>query len=308
MKARWIIHIAITVALVVLVEIVVGWGPLLKTWETVDPLSGAGAVGLLLASYALRAARLVDFFEEISLRRSPACLQVSVIHNFYNNLLPMRTGEVSFPILMNRAFGIDVRTSIATLLWFRLLDLLAVALMGAAVLALIFHLWPVAVVIVAAALVMPLWLATALRRTLDLIGRLRPAWADHLDIARKGWPDRAATTWRFWAWTVLNWIVKLWAFVIVFRWFIDIDPSRALLAVIGAEVTSVLPIHSVAGLGTYESGAVVALTLLGEPGKYALTAAINLHLWIIGITFVTGLIAFALGAPRSNVTRDRPDG
>ena len=48
-------------------------------------------------------------------------------HNLFNNLLPMRAGEASFPVLMRRYFDVPLARSLAALLWFRLMDVHALA-------------------------------------------------------------------------------------------------------------------------------------------------------------------------------------
>jgi uncharacterized membrane protein YbhN (UPF0104 family) len=92
----------------------------------------------------------------------------------------------------------------------------------------------------------------------------------------------------------VNWIVKLGVFAWVLRMFIDASWAAAWLASIFGDATSVLPIHGVAGAGTYEAGVVAALVPIGFSAGTALRGAVNLHLFLLGSTLLGGLVAMVL--------------
>jgi len=84
----------------------------------------------MLASYVLRAWRVADHF---AIRgHFGAVLSLNLQHNLWNNLLPMRAGELSFPLLMKQQFGTDPAYALAGLFWIRLIDaqVLAALAMG----------------------------------------------------------------------------------------------------------------------------------------------------------------------------------
>jgi hypothetical protein len=59
---------------------------------------------------------------------------------------------------------------------------------------------------------------------------------------------------------------------------------------VAGELTSVLPIHGIAGAGTYEAGVVLVLSPLGVATDNALIAAADLHLFLLGFSLlVAGL-------------------
>jgi hypothetical protein len=203
----------------------------------------------------------------------------------------MRTGELSFPLLMQKEFSIGYKKSTAALVWLRVLDLMAILLIAGFTLCLALRIELLSIAIAMSTIILPLWLASGFDLIADWMERFRPHWQEHIAEFRQGWPNDNREVWKSWFWTLLNWVVKLGSFAIVFQWFIEIEWSRALFAIIGAEMSSVLPIHSVAGAGTYESGAILGLSILDDFSKDAVIAAINLHLFIIGMTLITGLIA-----------------
>ena len=100
---------------------------------------------------------------------------------------------------------------------------------------------------------------------------------------------------RAWFWTLFNWVVKLAVFAWILILFAPLlSPAVALLGAIGGDLTSVLPVHGVAGAGTYEAGVMAALLPFGVPAAQALMAAVNLHLFMLGLSLAGGALALAL--------------
>jgi glycosyltransferase 2 family protein len=292
---KWVFHISFLLILVLLVEIMIGWSTLLKPWGSIPVDKLLIAIFLLLTSYLFRALRLVFYFDEIRVASSLACLRLSVIHNFYNNLLPMRSGELAFPLLMSKQFQIPYQKSLTALLWLRLLDLAAILMIGGIAALLVFDFKWIAMLSVLFIILLPLWLASWFNHFSRLLLRRKPEWEEKIEMIRQGWPQHRMAIWRSWGWTLLNWVVKLISFALVLQWFIDLQAVYALVAIISAELSSVLPIHSVAGFGTYESAALIGLSIFGQSSAEALKAVVNLHLFVIGMTLISGFIAQLLG-------------
>jgi uncharacterized membrane protein YbhN (UPF0104 family) len=287
----------------VFIQAYIGWAALLAPWRSLAAGPLAGAIILVFLSYGLRAWRVYDYFQQPMAGRFGLCLRLSLQHNLLNNLLPMRTGEVGFPVLMARYFDIPARRSLPALLWFRLLDLhtlltlgLVIAggrLLGGALTLLLTALW----------LLVP-WLAFRLYRPwLGAIGQ-RPGrlWALLRDILHS-LPHDAGHFWRAWLWTVLNWLVKLAVFAWVLQRFAALPWAAAWVGVAAGDLTSVLPIHGVAGAGTYEAGVVAGLVPFRVDAATALQAAVNLHLFVLGCTLLSGVVSLLLprGAARNSV-------
>jgi uncharacterized membrane protein YbhN (UPF0104 family) len=77
--------------------------------------------------------------------------------------------------------------------------------------------------------------------------------------------------------------------------------AAAVMGVAAGDITSVLPIHGVAGAGTYEAGVVAGLVPFGLPASAAVQAAVNLHLFVLGSTLLSGLLSVFL--PRNSEAR-----
>ncbi len=298
-----LIALLLFVAMLVAVEWWLGWATLLAPWREQSLASVLGAVGLTFVTYGLRALRLYDYFRREMRGGFARCLKLTLQHNLLNNLLPMRSGELSFPLLMARYFDVPVVRSVPVLLWFRLLDLhtlIGLAVVAAAML----WLPPIQAALLGVCWMVLPWFAYR------LAGRLRghlasrsTRWAGRLTEALDALPTSHAAFFRAWGWTVVNWVVKIAVFAWVLALFLPVSTPLAWLGAIGGDLTSVLPVHGVAGAGTFEAGVVAALAPFGVTPAQALPAAINLHLFILASTLIGGLLSLPL--PGRNL-RARP--
>ncbi|MBI3777259.1 MAG: flippase-like domain-containing protein [Gammaproteobacteria bacterium] len=291
---KLVLGLLVFLGCVIAVQIYYGWDRVLAPWLTVAPGALLTTLILTFISYALRSLRVYDYFH-IQLRgRFMLCFKLTLQHNLLNNLLPMRTGEISFPVLMARYFDVSATTSVPVLFWFRLMDL---------------H----ALVAIALLAVGDAWLAQNYLLPVTLLWLLLPlaAYLAHNGLARKfasashgikkylakiltSLPQTPREFWRAWLWTWINWLVKLGVFAWVFQLFAPVSWSVAGLAAIAGDITSVLPFHGVAGAGTYEAGIVAALLPFNIAPEIALAAAVNLHLFLLGSTLLGGLVAVFL--------------
>lgn len=280
------------------VEYWLGWKNILQPWTNLSWKQLLIAVALLLVSYGLRTWRLYDYFP--ALRPYPvACLRLTLLHNVFNNLLPARTGELSFPMMMKRYFGINYAHSVSALLWFRFLDLHCI---------LAFAIYPLLVVTPLRRLAIPiilLWmlippLVYLLRNKIELhfIGK-NGRLSELVQKTLFGLPNTTLGFLKSWALTWLNWLVKLLTLVWVLDQFIDgVTWNVLITAVVAGELTSVLPIHAPAGIGTYEAGIIAAL-LPFLSLVTATSAAINLHFFVLGSAIIGGLVGWLLPKPKT---------
>ena len=126
----WAIGVLLLVSLVLIVQLSVGWSALLSAWEVVPIASLTGAAALVFISYAIRAARVQYYFGADTRGHHLATLRIFLIHNLLTNLLPLHSGEISFPLMMKRAFDIPIVRTVPGLMYLRLLDLYAIVVLG----------------------------------------------------------------------------------------------------------------------------------------------------------------------------------
>jgi len=282
----WVFGTALLLGLAFLVHRSVGWGALLVPWGELGFGALATASTLILVSYALRALRVHDFFRPSTQGRFLGTFRLVLIHNLLNNLLPMRSGEASFPILMSREFGVPFARSIPGLLFLRLLDLHFVLLLGLVVL-----FWNGGwVAWLGPLLLLPLpYLAFKTQEMFrDRIQGSTGKGGKWAQKALEGLPDSPSVFWRTWLWTGVNWTAKLSVLAWILQAFTPMPFAHALVGSTTGELSSVLPFHGIAGAGTYEAGVLASLLPLGVAGEAALRAAVNLHLFVLGISILAG--------------------
>lgn len=291
------------IAFIAFVQWYVGWSALLRPWGRLSVTAIVVAAALISASYGVRALRLYDYFHAQMRGRYPAVLKLTLQHNLWNNLLPMRAGEASFPILMARYFDVPWMDSLAALLWFRALDVHALAACAVAVLGGLWLGGAPAAVLVLAWMTLP-WVGYRFgRRYAVRSAAVPPRGRAGRALRRLGssLPGSPRDFWRAWGWTLLNWGVKFSALLWILRQFVPASVAAAALGVMAGDATSVLPIHSVAGAGTYEAGIVAGLAVAGAgiPPAAALAGAVNVHLFVLGTAFIGGSAAVFLPGRRA---------
>ena len=119
---QWAVAIALSA---LLLGGLIAWADPAALWETLrggDPGSLAAATGFFVASCVCRWLRLPVLLEGAP-HHPPTLFAVSVGHQFFNQLLPARTGELTFPLLLKRAQGTPLATGLLYLAVLRLVEL-----------------------------------------------------------------------------------------------------------------------------------------------------------------------------------------
>ena len=288
----WVLGIAIFLALAVILQATVGWRALLDPWRRMPPGSLVVALLLVLASYVVRTVRVHQYFQPDTGSRFLRTFRLVLLHNLFNNLFPMRSGEASFPILMNRDFKVPFSRSVPGLVYLRLLDFHFLLVLGG--------------VVLFARGGQPGWLAVAalaplpflaLRAQERLLVHLRDREGRVVGLLEKGLrglPSTSALFWTTWLWTGVNWSAKLLAFGWILQIFVPMPYPVALLGSITGEISSVLPVHGLAGAGTYEAGILAGIVPLGVKADAALAGAVNLHLFVLGASVLGAVVGILL--------------
>ncbi len=278
------------------VETWIGWSTLLRPWLNLAPEYLTAGIILIFLTYGLRALRVYDYFLADTRGQFAVCLRLSLQHNLLNNLLPMRSGELAFPVLMSRCFSVPVMRSVPGLLWFRFLDLHTLIAFALIVISEPFIGQTLGAVLGLLWMSVP-WLAFRLTAFWQArLARHPGRVSNFVQRILKSLPQQPRLFWRSWLWTLLNWSIKLAVFAWILTLFSDIPLGTAWIGATLGDFTSVLPIHGVAGAGTYEAGIVAGLAPFGIAPTEALQAAVNLHLFVLGCTLLSGALSLLLPA------------
>jgi uncharacterized membrane protein YbhN (UPF0104 family) len=264
-----------------------GWGSILAGWRAVGLPTILVALALLVGTYFIRTHRMQDYFPRETAGRFLPLFRVTQVHNLLNIMLPFRAGETSFPLLMRSEFGVPLAHGTAALLVLRLLDLHA--LLAAAGLGLVAGSSrpSLAALVWAVFLLLPLLLFPLKHPLMRAVhGRVSGKLARIAAEIEDGVPADTGAFVRAWLLTVLNWGVK----VLVLAWVLGlmgvVPIAAAFGGALGGELSSVLPVHAPAGVGTYPAGIAAGATAFGaghDRGTLDLIAraAINTHLLML---------------------------
>jgi len=294
---------AIVVAYAAFVQWIWGWSAILEEWRQVGLVNVALALALLVGTYFVRAHRIHDYFPRETKGQFLRLFRLTQVHNTLNIMLPLRTGEASFPLLMRSEFAVPLAHGTSALFVLRLLDLHA--LLAAAGVGLVadtgYEVW--ACVVWIAFLLAPLVLAPLRHRLVGWTRKRLPAKLErYVDQIDDGIPRDLGAFLRAWALTVFNWGIK----VAVLAWVLGLMGVGPLAAcfggALGGELSSVLPVHAPAGVGTYPAGIAAGAAIFGASRDAAALdllakASINTHLLLIVSALVgTGLSVLLAGA------------
>ncbi|MBX3598954.1 MAG: flippase-like domain-containing protein [Rhizobiaceae bacterium] len=296
----------LTVALVLVyvgfVEWAFGWKSIIDGWKSVGEGAVVGAILALVATYFVRAHRIHDYFPSETKGRFIWLFRVTQVHNLLNTMLPFRLGETSFPLLMRSEFAIPVARGAAALFVMRLLDMQA--LLAASAVGLVAHtgfvIWAWALWFIF--LVLPLLLFPMRDAFFRLSGRLLPnRLSPVVEQISLGVPHTWGQFLRVWFLTAVNWGVKM-AVLAWVLWIMGLAPFAATFGgALGGELSSVLPVHAPAGVGTYPASIVAGAVAFGASSEAAnfdqlARAAINTHLLIVVSALVGTGLSVALAA------------
>jgi len=216
--------------------------------------------GLLLASFFYGMSHITRSLRWKILLKDMSFFQSFFINSanvFLNNLLPARTGELSW-FYYSRKLGINLSTSLVVFLWGRLLDLF-----GLFILTTFFY---------------------ALEKASLYLGFL-PVFlfliSLFLHVPLRRFKGLDANFYSSLLACVLSLISALLKFSSL-MFLISLDPSVLLfLSFLGGELSTVLPIHSFGGFGTYELSFSLPQKLFGESLKEPIKLAFVFHVFLL---------------------------
>ena len=299
------VAIAVTLALLWWVIADARWQGVSERLARIDSRALIGVALLFAASYAMRGARIYGEFRDELRRDEPRdecgreggaprrylrILRLTLVHNALVNVMPFRSGEAAFPMLLTRWFGIATGRAVVALLWLRAQDACVVFVLAALVWPGLPMAWRIVtlVVIVAGACAVPVWAKRHRYATSSeaddgandgRLAKLRSLLARSTRSNASGW-----------MWTIANWSVKLVAeaWLLTLALGPDADTGGAALGAIGAELAAILPVQGVAGFGTFEAGAAALMATQSVPMTSGLEAALVLHAVVLALALIAG--------------------
>jgi hypothetical protein len=249
------------------------------------------ALGLLI-SYGLRAWRIQREFSDTLGMHWLLSLRIVLIHTALVNLMPMRSGELGFPWLMKRALNVQWLDASASLMWLRLQDACVLSTLSIWV-------WP--------GWSWPLRMVLTFLLWSGVYGGVR--WIRHHGGLDHGTtPGKVAQLTRAlntrgrrmtqgWLISTTNWALKLSLQAWLLAQMLNANMASGWAGSLGAELSALLPVQGLGGIGTYEAGSATAMRWHGVPWDAGLQVALTLHVSLLLCSISYGLLAWWFPRP-----------
>lgn len=312
---RALLAAAITAALAALIAWAVPFGEVLRAFKSFDPAWLPALLGSYALTFPCRAARFRALGVPLGLGDLTA---VATIHQFMNRVLPVRAGELAFPVLVQRLCGTSLVEGVALVALGHLLDL---ALIAVAFLAGLLALpqareavGPAGTALVGAALPVMiagyLLLPSAGSRLARLLAERwrgsRPRWSARLDHAAQTLAALRTVSRRAFGaaavWTLLLWLTTFagcWTTMAAMG--VPVEPAAVVVGSTAAILASVIPIGGIGSFGTLEGGWAAGFVLVGVAPPQAVASALVLS----GATFALAMAGAGLAWLRLRGARRR---
>jgi uncharacterized membrane protein YbhN (UPF0104 family) len=321
----WIGSVALTAGLLAYLLSGVQWQTVRQVATHLAPAPLAWFGVLLVGSVAARAVR----FWILLGRRVPILLVggITLVRNLFVDLLPARLGELSFVYLLVKKAGCPMEDGLAALVLGFLLDLIALApLLGLAVLAVgPAGEWPIGWLVASSAV-----LAAAAYGALRLAAPVAVAVAGLIERHAGGRLGVVAEKLRLLALSLVraqtegvllpglavSMVLRLCKYGSIYCLILSImtplgytreglEFFKVFLAAASAEMAAALPVHGLAGFGTYETAWTISLVQLGIPREHAVVSGILGHAigQIVEYTLGGASLLWLTGRPRTTLRR-----
>jgi len=238
---------------------------------------------------------------------------VTAIHTMTNNLMPMRTGEVMYPLLLKRYFRVGFGDSTATLIYARIFDVFAmgvfvavslvfgwdrlhISLTGLGGESLRFLMYACLLILVIIIIYKVFTRLTGEKKEAregTLLGNLR----NGLDSLRRGMKRVEILTVSL-ELMLLSLAVFLARYVFfmygLMAFGIDVTFLEAILIVSLPIVAAAIPAQGIGGYGTIETGWVLGFLMVGLSKETALIAGFGIHTMYLVFSVILGGASFPL--------------
>jgi uncharacterized membrane protein YbhN (UPF0104 family) len=256
----------ITVLFFYFFQRIVGFDKVLKFFSLLTLNQILAAFVLYLISYI---ARTVRWQYTLSIKDFYKLFKLTVYNTFFNIILPFRTGEVSFFYMLKKE-NIHIAESTMSFIITRFFD--GISLLGLSLWAYLtykgFYILGILAFIVSPFSFFVLLIIFRFIKH-EKVKEYYKSMINFRNIVM------------VYALSILTWLFKFSAFYIILPKEAKITLLESVMASSLADLTTVLPIHGLAGIGTYETGYISILIFLNVSKEVAFLSAFLVHMFII---------------------------
>ena len=291
----WLLSIVISLVLVIYLLRQIDLKDLVATFERLHWPSVATYLALALAGLTARALR---YFLLLAGRVGLGSLMiVTLVRNLFVDLLPARIGSLAYVYVVTQRCGVPLRDGLASFLLAFVFDYLAIApllLLALVVVGSGLSGWWVLLALGAVVTLGALFAFYALAPTLRLaaagcarvpklqgLGAKAGETVESLEeirgrgvLGKVFWVSVAVRLFKFSSYyALLHAVLVSHGFTLA-----TLSPARVFLGIAAAEFSATLPVHAIAGLGTYQVAWTLGFTQLGFTKELAILSGFATHL------------------------------
>jgi len=273
------VSLAITIGFVYLFYKVIGFKQIINFLVEINPFNLLVAFLLYFLSYITRTLRWALTLE---IKNFFKLFKITVYNTIFNIFLPFRTGEISFFYMLKKE-NIKFSESITAFLSVRAFDGFALILTFV-----FFYLFYLKHVILALLIILvaPIGIHMLFKVLAKInIKKFKEFAAEKLSIKN---------ILTLYVLSLLTLIFKFSGFYLVLPKSLSIEVSKFFLAAAAGDLTTVLPIHGIAGIGTYEGGFAGMLILFGVDTKLAVLSSVFVHIFLLLSSVILAVLVFLL--------------
>jgi len=301
----------LTLVLIIILFSQISLNELMETILTLDTQYLIFGFFFYVMSYIFRTARFHTLLnKDVTFK---GLFNIVCVHNMLNNLLPARTGELSYVFLLNKTQGKKTGDGIATLVIARILDFIAIGVIFLFLFMMIRHLsgttmqtafYAIITIVLSLGIMVFLLKSEKAKITRFIIQIFYLFKTENSQMAKYILEKVEETFNSFDALKQLGKYAHLISFIYTFGIWgctylffycialamsINIGFFQILFAASFAVFTTVLPIQGLGGFGTIEGGWAIGFILVNVPESVAVASGFTFHLVMLACTIFLGI-------------------
>jgi hypothetical protein len=274
-----IVSIFVSVGFIYIFYKIIGFDKLLYFFKDVSTVNILLAFLLYLLSYITRTYRWII---TLHIKDFKKLFKITVYNTVFNIFLPFRTGEISFFYMLKKE-NVNFSESVLPFLTVRLFDgfsLLAIFIFSY----LLYKDYLVFAFLFI--LIFPLFIFIFFKSFKFIkIKKFSEFSKEKLDVKN---------IFYLYILSIFTLVLKFGGFLFILPSALKLSLSELFLAASAGDLTTVLPIHGIAGIGTYEGGFAGLLLFLGVDKDTALIASVFVHIFLLLSSLLLAAVVFLI--------------
>ena len=274
-----IISVLVSLGFVYIFYKIIGFEKFFKFLKEISIINLLLAFSIYTLSYITRAYR---WKITLTIKDFKKLFKLTVYNTVFNIFLPFRTGEISFFYMLKKE-NIPFNQSAISFITVRIFDALSLAVVFAVSLLIYkdYIIYGIILLVLSPSLFYIIKFLTGFIK----MEKLKDFHKEVLSLKN---------ILILYLLSLTTYIFKFSSFYFVLPKNINISFLENFFASASADLTTILPIHGIAGVGTYEAGYVGILIFLGVDKETAILSSVFVHLFILLSSAILSLICYTL--------------